>query len=188
MVNKRLSCSLKKIFLTGQRGIQGSKSSGKQTCLRDRREAKRQVERPKRNHSQQNPGQQPPKQLAGHLPRSLAVKGRQRLAGAWGAGGRCRGEQWARADCVELLSRIGRSIPCGACRKKNRARFWMKLLRRVPEYGSGKRQGQGRPQDLWLREQRWGAWCPDYSYLGEDWSQLVTSCNRHPCCSNCISH
>lgn len=54
-----------------------------------------------------------------------------------------------------------RSVRVG---KRDRASFWVKLLKKDPECSSG--EGPTSTWDLWPREHRWGVWCPVYSYLG----------------------
>lgn len=113
--------------------------------------------------------------------RSLVMNGRQKAGRSLGE----REGQWARLDwCLWTEDRAGQ-YKRG---ETDRARFWVKLLKRAPEYSTGKGQGQGQPNDLWLGEQRWGVWYSVYSHVGESWRQLLTLYTRHPAFLTALSH
>lgn len=149
----------------------------------------------KRDHSQWATGQEPPDSWQVQFPRSsvvvrnkqpkksLVVKGRQKAGGTLGEReGSVDYTRLCVVDCVRPGQVNTRE------ERRDGARLWVKLLRRAPECSSGKGQGQGQPQDLWLGEQRWGAWRPVYSHMGEGWRHLIALFIRHRVILTALSH
>lgn len=107
-----------------------------------------------------------PFSMSQHHPRQLAGPPPKKQDGEWKAEGWEEPGRKGRHSGLDLKVFMywgqGRSI-----QRRDGARFWGRFLRRALECGSGKGQGHGWPQDLWLGEQRWGVRCPVSSHMGE---------------------